>query len=76
MEHVLRRVGRQGDTEHRWEVDTEDGRIQEAERTFNEMLSKGGLAFGFDTPGAEGRQLDAFDPAVKEIVVFPRIAGG
>lgn len=76
MEHVLRRIGKQGDVEHRWEVGTDDGRIQEAESTFNEMLKKGGLAFGFNAPGGEGRQLDAFDPGVKEIVVFPRIAGG
>ena len=76
MEHVLRRIGKQGDVEHRWEVGLDDGRIHEAERTFNKMLSNGGLAFGFDKPDDVGRQLDAFDPAVKEIVVFPRIAGG
>lgn len=72
---ILRRVGRSGDTPHEWSVDNQ-GQIQEAQRVFDEMIGKGGLAFGFDAPSSEGRQLDAFDPGAKEIVVFPRIAGG
>jgi hypothetical protein len=72
---ILRRMGRQGDIPTQWEIDDE-GSVREAQKHFDEMIGKGGLAFKFDKDGGEGEQIDAFDPNAKEIIVTPRIAGG
>jgi hypothetical protein len=76
MEHVLRRIGKHGDIEHRWEVGVGDGRVEEAEKVFGEIIAKRGIAFAFDGPQGEGRQIETFEPGAREIVVFPQIAGG
>jgi len=68
-------LGKEGDTEARWEVGN-DGEIEVAKERFDESLKRGMLAFSFVTPGEGGDPIKVFDPNAKEIVLIPQIAGG
>lgn len=79
---TMRILSARGDTTVEWDatklaVDDPEAlaAVQEAERTFNELRSRGATAFGV-TAGAPAERLDVFDPQVEQIIVVPRVAGG
>lgn len=73
---VIRRMGKEGDTETRWSVGN-DGEIKIAKERFDESIKRGMLAFSLESLGkCEGEQIMEFDPNANEIVLIPKIAGG
>lgn len=72
---IIRRMGKEGDTETRWSVD-DAGQIKVAKERFDDSLKRGMLAFSLLGSFGEGEPLKEFDPKAEEIVLIPRIAGG
>ena len=79
---MMRILSARGDTTVEWdatklaEADPEAlAAVREAERTFNELKSRGATAFRVSA-GAPAERLDTFDPQVEQIIVVPRVAGG
>lgn len=78
----LRIMSHLGDTSVAWETrkaaagDSEAlAAVREAERIFTEARAQGSTAFAVE-PGVVPKVIETFDPAVEQIVVVPRIAGG
>jgi len=74
--HKLVFYGGGGHTEVTWETE-EEAAVKEAQRIFEEVLSKGGAAFRL-TGGVEtAERITEFDPEAQEIhLVFPVAGGG
>lgn len=66
---VLRKFGREGDVETRWEV-ADDGSLKEARQTFNLAIKDQHSAF------ADGEQVREFKPDAGEIILTKRLVGG
>lgn len=78
----LRILSARGDTVVEWDerrLDTGDpealSAIKEAERIFQEQRGRGATAFKV-APDQPAERIDTFDPAAKEIIMVPRVAGG
>lgn len=50
--------------------------IAAAQKTFDRLLQRGHVAFGASNKSDLKRAITAFDPAMEEVVMVPRIVGG
>lgn len=71
---VLYKLDRSGHGEvAKWGEDAESR--ADGARAFSELAERGFTMFDVTNP-QEGRKLDAFDPAAREIIATPRMVGG
>lgn len=71
----LRTLGQQGDTKLIWDVDNEV-EVENAERTFDDLVKKGYSAFAVKKDGEKGKVVTEFDPYAEKIILAPAIRGG
>ena len=74
--HEMSWMNKTGDTKIMWSRDNPD-EVDNARRTFNELVGKGYAAFkvkGKD--GEKGEQIREFDPAVEKMILVPQMRGG
>lgn len=50
--------------------------IAAAQKTFDRLVQRGHVAFGASSKTEPKRPITAFDPALEEVVMVPRIVGG
>lgn len=69
-------MGTAGDTKIIWNKDNPD-EVENARRTFNDLLSKNYLAFKVrDSDSKEGEQIREFDPNIGRMILSPQMRGG
>lgn len=71
----LRVLGREGDLKTVWDVD-KPAEVEAAKKTFNELKTKGYLAYAVQEGGAKGIRLFDFDPKRNSIILAPPMTGG
>lgn len=71
----MRVMGRPGDTKIIWDPHR-DEEVREARATFDNLRSKGYLAFKVDPKGDKGEQITRFDPNVEKLILAPPMRGG
>lgn len=71
---VLRVLSREGDTVTEWDV-TNELSVAEVKAKFDEMVSKGFLAYRIDSP-EKGEVIRDFDPSAEEIIMNAPLIGG
>jgi len=73
---VLRVLGRLGDTEFKWNLETGQG-LQLVERIFEESTRKSHYLAFIEGPNGEGvERIRTFDPKIDSIILAPRLVGG
>ena len=73
--HVLCILDRTGDTRLIWNPD-DDVEVENARRTFTEMLAKGFRAFSVNKKGDKDKQIREFDPEAEKMILTPALVGG
>jgi hypothetical protein len=71
--HTIRILDRSGDTPLTYDP-ADRAAVDEIERRFARLMERNFVAFDVSTH--PGRIITQFDPAVSEIIVSPRFAGG
>lgn len=72
---MLRILGPSGDTRVSWDpTDVDD--VAAVRERFDEIIRDGYLVFELDPATKEGRQVETFDPDVRELRAFRPLAGG
>jgi hypothetical protein len=71
----MRIMGGKGDTKIVWSKDNED-EVENAQRTFDDLQSKGFTAFSVKRNGDKDERITEFDPDAQTLIMVPRIAGG
>lgn len=74
MTGKLKVMNRAGHTTMSWSTDLQET-VDEANRTFNEMLAQGYTAFAMHDV-ATGEQIAEFDATAETIVMIPRMVAG
>lgn len=64
-----------GDTKIIWNKDNPD-EVENARRTFNDLLNKNYLAFKVKDDSKEGEQIREFDPFIERMILSPQMKGG
>jgi hypothetical protein len=73
--HTLKVADHTGDTPTLWKTG-DDISTAEANRVFDEMISKGYLAYTQPDDGTDGDVIRSFDPDADTIVMMPQTIGG
>ncbi len=68
-------MGRPGDTKVIWDPDNKP-EVDNARRTFDDLRSKGYLAFSVERDGAKGQQINSFDKDAAKLIMSPPLRGG
>jgi len=68
-------MGSAGDTKIIWNKDN-PAEVENARRTFNDLLSKSYLAFKVKDDSKEGEQIREFDPSIERMILSPQMRGG
>lgn len=76
MKRLLRVLDKTGDTRIEFDLESKEG-LADAERVWNEVVSKGGSAFSV-TPGTSDavKRLNSLDEASQETILISPITGG
>jgi hypothetical protein len=64
-----------GDEKIYWDPD-DPAEVEAAETAFNELLSKGFVAFQMDETGKQGEPIKKFCPAARNVLLIAPLAGG
>ena len=64
-----------GDTKTVWDSENED-EVAAAEKTFDDLMEKGYMAFRVKKDGDKGRIMRNFDSEAEKMILAPRIVGG
>lgn len=64
-----------GDTKTVWDADNPD-EVNQARRTYNDLIKKNFLAFSVGRRGKKDEQIDEFDPDAEQIIMCPQMKGG
>ncbi len=64
-----------GHTTVGWDVDVPD-EVENARKTFTDMVRKGYQAFRVGTSGRQAERLTEFDPTAEKMVMIPQLKGG
>jgi hypothetical protein len=68
-------MGACGDTKIIWDKNNQD-EVDNARRTFDDLLSKSYLAFSVKNDSSEGEQIKVFDPNIERMILSPQMKGG
>lgn len=71
----LRVMDRRGDTRLMWDTQR-PVEVDQARKTFDEMKTKGYLAYKVNKKGEPGEVIRKFDPEAGKIIMAPPMAGG
>ncbi len=71
----LRVLDATGDTKLIWNPNNTD-EVENAKRTFNDLRSKGYLAYKVTEGGAKGEVIREFDANAEKIILAPALRGG
>lgn len=73
---TMETLDRTGDTKVMWDRHNE-AEVKAAKAMFQSLREKHYLAFkAIGKDGAQGSQIDAFDPDLERIIMVPRMVGG
>lgn len=73
--HVMCVMDETGDTKITWDEENEH-EVANARRMFDDLLSKGFLAYSVKTDATKGKQVTKFDPTLEKLILSPQFKGG